>query len=57
MIWFVKRWLKQLKCNHKWRVGAIGTYVEKAIGTVDVYYLECWNCDKKKELITYKKKP
>ena len=53
---FLKRWIKQLFCNHKYKVRATGKYKNTAIGSIDVYHLQCYICNKRKDVITYPNK-
>ena len=54
---FIKRWIKSIFCKHKYRLSATGRYKGTINGRIDVYYFECQNCYKTKEVITYPNKP
>jgi len=48
------RYLKSFFCKHKFKTSSIGSYKNTHIGDIDVYYLKCKKCYKKREIITYK---
>ena len=58
MIFLLKKWIKKLTCSHKWRVSSEGRYVGNSlVGVIYVFHLECWHCQKTKDVITYREKP
>jgi hypothetical protein len=43
--------IKQQICNHRYRLSSISNNAGK-----EIFHLQCWKCQKKKHIVTFKKK-